>query len=517
MKTLMKVLGLVLVLALTVTPVMADPDVDPNPGDGNTDVVVMNMGSAAADATAIYYGTTGNPEFTANTNLAAKGSYRFAASSATPLGDDWSGSMVVQSAGEVAAMAEIIWTNGSSADGTTADAYTGFAMGSTTMYVPYVVWAPTAQFTLFSVQNTENSTADIRLTFLNRNGGQDLQVTDSIPALGSKSYDPRTFTQLQSSSFWQNNCSTGYCFWSGAVKVESTNTKKITAAATNHWRDYAGAYSGVAAGANPSYVSSVERRCTDCGWDPINGVFGAWRGFSIVNVQCLSATPCQVRIQFVGQTSTMTSLTLPDRTVAAGAAISANTRAGDEFDKNLFNGLRDTSNPAGQYLWAGSVIVSTLNSTEVAVVAYNQRPDERIATGSGGAGAVDAGLSTYVPTVYKRGVCDGGTNWTTFSIIRIQNPTATNATDVDIYYYDRDGTLKASELNRSIAAGTALTRHTRVDCTALATLGNNWEGSVYISSNQPLVAVAETYQNAFVLPSLGPSWAAGYNGYSVTP
>jgi hypothetical protein len=312
-----------------------------------------------------------------------------------------------------------------------------------------------------------------------------------------------------------NNCTTGYCYWSGAVKVESTNGKKIAAAATNHWRDYAGAYSGVASGANRSYVSSVERRCTDCGWDPINGVVGAWRGFSIVNVQCLSATPCQVRIQFVGQTATMTNLTLPDRTVAAGAAISANTRAGDEFDKNLFNQLLDTSN--GQNLWAGSVIVSTLNSTDVAVVAYNQRPDERIATGSGGAGAVDAGLSTYVPTVYKRGVCDGGTNWTTFSIIRIQNPTTNNATDVDIYYYNRNGTLATSELNRSIAAGTALTRHTRVDCTALAALGNNWEGSVYVSSNQPLVAVAETYQNAFVVPSLGPSWAAGFNGYSVTP
>ena len=120
-KTLLKVMGLVMVLALTVTPVMADPDADPNPGRGNTDVVVMNMGSAAAAATAIYYGASGNPEYTANTNLAAKGSYRFAASAATPLGDNWRGSMVVQSAGEVAAVAEIVWTNGSSSDGTTAD------------------------------------------------------------------------------------------------------------------------------------------------------------------------------------------------------------------------------------------------------------------------------------------------------------------------------------------------------------------------------------------------------------
>lgn len=54
-------------------------------------------------------------------------------------------------------------------------------------------------------------------------------------------------------------------------------------------------------------------------------------------------------------------------------AVSANTHAGDEFDKNLFNQLRDTGNPAGQNLWAGSVIVSTLNGTDVAVVAPDQR------------------------------------------------------------------------------------------------------------------------------------------------
>jgi len=151
-KTLLKVMGLVMVLALTVTPVMADPDADPNPGRGNTDVVVMNMGSAAAAATAIYYGASGNPEYTANTNLAAKGSYRFAASAATPLGDNWRGSMVVQSAGEVAAVAEIIWTNGSSSDGTTADAYTGFAAGATSMYLPYAVYSINSQFTLFTGQ-----------------------------------------------------------------------------------------------------------------------------------------------------------------------------------------------------------------------------------------------------------------------------------------------------------------------------------------------------------------------------
>jgi len=517
MKKLVTLLGLILVLALTVSPVLADPDVDPDPGRGNTDVVVMNMGAAATDATAIYYNANGNPEYNANANLAAKGSNRFAASAATPLGDNWRGSMVVQSAGEVAAVAEILWTNGNSADGTTGDAYTGFPSGATTMYVPFAVYSVNSQFTQFSVQNTESTTANIRMTFLNRNGGQDLQVNDTVAALGSKNFDVRTFNQLQNTSFWQNNCAAGQCFWSGAVKVESTNGKKIAAAATNHWSNYAAAYSAISEGAPRIFVPSVERRCTNCQWNPAPpNADQYWQGLSVVTVQCLSTTtPCQVNIQFVGQTSNMSNLTLPTKTVNPGAAVAASTRAGNDYPSTLFNQLRRDTDPTNQSSWAGSVVVSTSNNTPVAVVAYTMRPTDAIAVGFSGASAATAGLQTFLPTVYKRGVCDGGFNWQRFSIIRIQNPTANNATDVDIYYYNRNGTLAHQELNRSVPADQALTRHTRVDCSALSALGDNWEGSMYITSNQPLVAVSEWYQNAFSNPSLGPSYSAGYNAYSV--
>jgi hypothetical protein len=514
MKKLLSTLGLVVILALTVTPAFAQ---DPNPGNGNTDVVIMNMGGPTS-ATAVYYGPGGGFEFSADANLAVKGSFRFAASSATPLGDNWRGSMVVQSAGDVAAMAEILWTNGSSTDGTTGDAYTGFAAGATTMFVPYAVWNPTSQFTVFSVQNTDSTEANVQLTFFNRLGGSDLTVNDVIPALGSKSYDVRGFTQLQSTSFWTSNCAAGNCNWSGAVRVVSTNGKNITAAATNHWRQWAAAFNGVASGAGENFVSSVERRCVDCAWNPPQQT-GNWRGFSIVSVQCVSATPCQVRFEFVGQTSTMANLTLPDMTVAPGAVVSANTRAGDSFNQALFNGLTNSSGgPAELNMWAGSVIVRTMNGTEIAAIAYNQRPENFLATGSNGVSSPNAGLSTYLPSIYKRGVCDGGFNWQRFSIIRIQNPTAANATDVDVYFYNRDGTVGASLLDRNIPAGRALTVHTRTDCSLLAGLGNNWEGGVYVASNQPLVAVAETYNNAFVVPSPSAGgWAAGYNSTSVTP
>jgi hypothetical protein len=523
-RNLLKVLGLVMILALTVTPVMAEPDVDPNPGSGNTDVVIMNMGSAATTATAMYYSASGQNMYQVPTNLAVKGSHRFAASAASPLGDNWKGSMVVQSAGEVAAIAEILWTNGNSLDGTTADAYTGFTTGATTMYVPYALYARDAQFTLFSVQNTESTTANIRLTFVNRDGAQDYQFTDTIPALGSKSYDMRAITQLQSTSFWTSTCATGACHWTGSVKIESTNGKMIATAATNHWMQYASAYSGTASGTTKSFVSSVERRCEDCTFNPGAGQIGNWQGFSIVVAQCLSATPCNVRFEFIGQPSasgTMGSLTLT-RTINPGVAIGANTRAGGNFNQSDYNVLRNSNDPANVARWAGSAIVSTLNNTDVAVVNFNIRPDSNVAAGNGGVGINDSGAQTYLPSLYKMGTCasaaDPGQNWRKFSIVRIQNPTTNNASNVTISYYNRNGTLAHQETGLNIAAGGGLSRNTRNNCGTLTALGNNWEGSMYVSSNQPLVAVAETYYNLWLQPAYGNArWAAGYNAYSVSP
>lgn len=516
MKKLATLLGLILVLALTVSPVLADPNVDPDPGRGNTDVVVMNMGTTATDATAIYYNANGIPEHNAPTNLAARGSYRFAANAAAPLGDNWRGSMVVQSAGEVAAVAELLWNNGNSADGTTADAYTGFSTGSTTMYVPFAVYSVNAQFTQFAVQNTESSQANIRLTFINRNGVTDLQVNDTIAALGSKNFDIRSYNQLQSSSYWQSNCAAGNCSWTGAVKIESTNSKKITVAATNHWMQYAAAYTGAASGGTTSYVSSVERRCSNCAWNPGGGQTGFWQGFSVVIAQCLStSTPCQVRIRFIGQTGTMGNLTL-NKTINPGAALGANTRAGGDWSASEFNVLRNSSDPTGQAFWAGSAEISTTNGTDIAVVNYSVRPDVNVAAGNSGAGQASAGRQTFVPAVYKVGTCDGGFNWQKLSIIRIQNPTATNASNVSIVYYNRNGTVAFQEPGLNIPGGQSLSRNTRTNCSSLSALGNNWEGSIFVSSDQPLVAVAETYFNPFGSVS-GPNWAAGYNAYSVSP
>lgn len=200
----------------------------------------------------------------------------------------------------------------------------------------------------------------------------------------------------------------------------------------------------------------------------------------------------------------MTNLTLPNKIIQPGAAVAASTRAGNDYDKNFFNQLRDNGNPQFPFTWAGSVIVETTNNTQVAVVVFTVRPRENISPGLAGSSIADAGTQTNLPLVYKIGTWNppSGLDWKTFSIFRIQNPTANNATNVDIYYYNRNGTVAFQELDRTINAGTALTRHTRANCSDLAALGNNWEGSVFIVPTAPVVTVESTTMPSSISPNL---------------
>ena len=87
------------------------------------------------------------------------------------------------------------------------------------------------------------------------------------------------------------------------------------------------------------------------------------------------------------------------------------------------------------------------------------------------------------------------------------NPTNNNASDLDIYFFNTDGSMAYQDLNNSLQAGKSTNRNTRVDCSTIS-LGGSWNGSVYVSADQPLVAVAETLWGGVKMNS--------YNGYSVT-
>ena len=499
----MKKTQMIAVIALVVAMlVMALPAyaADPNPGEGNTDVVVtntnQNTGAAAASVTALYYSQGGAPEYNRTRTINSRGSFNFKASDAQ-LGDNWKGSMVVQSDAELAAVAEIHWTGGSFSDGKEADAYTGYAQGASDYYFPFVVRAPNAQYTALTVQNTEDSTVTIQMNYINRNGVVDFQnVQDTIPAFGSKTYTMNQpgvngVPNLATTQYWTQNGNT----WTGAVKVTALNGKKIAAVASNFWQQWSVAYNGLVRGATQSYIPSASRR--------VDTALG-WREFSQIVVQCASTTTCNAAIDFINATTGQVNLTLT-KSVAANAAIGANTKGGGDFDPNLYATALGSA-------WTGSVVVRSTNGTNLAVVAYSIRSGNNQAGGTSGATVQDGGIETFLPAVYQKNTqnvsCPSSDSaWTAFSLVRIQNPGTTNATNVDIYYFNLDGSQAFQELDRSVNAGKSLNRNMRVNCNEIP-LGGNWTGSIYIRSDQPLVAVIENVW--------GSAEMAAYNGYSIT-
>ncbi len=492
----------ILALLMAVTPVLA---ADPVPGKGNTDVVVQNTNqSQPTDVKAVYYDTDGNIDFEKPQSINAKGSHIFKAFDAT-LGDNWTGSMILQSSEEVAAVAEILWTEGSSTDGTTAAAYTGYASGATTMYLPFAVYSKDSQFTRVTVQNTEDFAANISIDYVNREGGKDFTTTDSIPRFGSKTYDLSkpggAVPNFSTTSFWQARCNEGQCFWSGALKITATNNAKLTVVATNHWRWYAAAFNAFTAGNATNFVPSVERRCTDC---TFNG--GVWQGYSVITVQCLETSQnCNVVMDFVKEDGT-SSGTLPEKTIVAGGALAASTRNGNDWEYSWFN--TNLPNP-----WAGSAVVRSTNGTKLGVVSYSIRPERIYAAGANGASTSVAGTETFLPSAQQIGPCpDTNFQFQAFSIIRIQNPGTAKANDVDVYYYNRDGSLAFQRLNQQIDPGKSISQHTRVDCSSITVNpGNNrnWLGAVYVKSDQPVVAVLENHYWG------NRTFMTAYNSYSV--
>ena len=497
----MKKTQMVAVIALVVAMlVMALPAYasDPNPGEGNTDVIVtntnQNTGAAPASVTALYYNQGGTPEYNKTRTINSRGSYNFKASDAQ-LGDNWKGSMVVQSDAELAAVAEIHWTGGSFNDGKEADAYTGYAQGASEMLFPFVALAPDSQYTVLTVQNTEDSTVTIQMTYVNRNGQTDFaNISDTIPAYGSKSYAMKdagtnNVPNLRGTAFWAANGT-----WVGAVKVTAQNNKKIAAVASNFWINYSAGYNALTRGAQTSYIPSVERRVDSA---------GVWRGFSVINVQCFSTTTCQIAIDFVNAATGLTNLTVP-LSMAPGAAIGCNTRSGGQCDANAIAAALGNE-------WAGSAVVRSTNGTNLSVISQTTRPSSRLAIATSSATTSDGGAETFLPAVYQKNTqavsCPTSDVWTTFSLIRIQNPGTTNANDVDIYYFNMDGSQAFQDLNRQIQAGKSFNRNTKNNCNEIP-LGGNWTGSVYIHSDRPLVAVNE---NLWI-----DGQYAAYNGYSVT-
>lgn len=475
--------GLTLVLVLmSVLPALA---ADPLPGTGNTDIIVQNTDTNTANPAATvnvdYINQAGGVEKTVFASVKPLAANEFTAAN-SGLGDGWIGSAVVSSEKELAAVVNVIWTNGSANDHITGGQYTGYEAGSTEAFLPYLVYNPNLQFSRFSVQNVDTGgAANITMKYINRNGVLDFTITDSVPAQAQRTYElnkPGPKIPVWSNSAYFNTNGN----WTGAVVI--TSDRPVVAVMTNHWQNWAVVMNASASSASKVFAPSVARRTT------MKGSTLKWLEWSIVTVQNPSTTQtATVSLAYVNGDTGTTDLTITGQTIGPGAAKGYNTKSGGDVDPSVFDVLGGA--------WTGSVIIQS--NIPVVVGVIGTRGENSQAAASLGVSSAVAGDDIFLPAVYQKKT---GTKWERNTLIRLQNTSASTAT-FDVYFYDRNGTLTYSLTGQTIGGEKVWKYNTKVHNPPL---GYNWAGSVYIHSNQPMVAVVE---NLF-----GKDWQGAYNGVS---
>ncbi len=465
------------IVGLLVIASMVMAAAGPNPGSGSTDVRFMNISGTAATVVIDYYNPSGVVEATKSATVNPKGSYDFLASQ-SGLGDGWNGAGVISSDQNGASVAFIYWTGGQSADGTTAAAYLGVPQGSTTLYCPSLAARPNKQKSLIAVQNADTGTADVELHFYDRNGNAWSQnpVTASIPEGASKVWD---LTDL-------NLPSTVPDGWLGSVRITSTNNKKLAAVVTMFWRQFSSAYNCVSGGDTTIIFPDIKRRV-------FNGV---WRQYGGNVIQNLGNQTANVTVEVLDRNGNV--LYTFNDSIPPLASHGYNTRFNaDTPDPAAFHNAMGTD-------FNGALRVTSTNGQPLAavyngltVIAGKQRASTYNAEG-----ASSGSTTLYFPAVYR---IVSGNNWARFNAIIIYNLGNTEA-NVTLKFYDKAGNLVYTDSNNQIPAGTSKGFNTRfgIDLDNPAALGDNFEGSVEVTSDQPVVGLTNVNY---------PDQQATYNAY----
>lgn len=489
MKKLVSLLTLVLLLGSTVLSASAAGfDI----GSGATDVSVMNTSTTdQATVVAQYINQDGTTETTINQVIPPLGSVKLKASDAG-LGDGWMGSMVLSSDVEIASVAETNWTGGASADGKTAGAYTGVAQGATEVFCAALYQRLGKQYSVLTVQNTDTDTASISIYYYDRDGNaySGNPITDNIPAGAQRTYDLSTPGGNVPSLPIVSPPDDG---WIGSVRVTGGG-KQIAAVVTTHWVEgYSTMYNCAASGNTALYFPDVKRRYMQ--WADPGRTWEQWGG---VVVQNLSADPAEVTTVWQDRQGNVLH-TFTD-TIPGYASHGYNTRwPANTPDSDAF--FADLVNSEGNPDINLAMSIVSTNGKPLAGVWNGQSAapwnpsDSRAGTYSGGGvGATDI----YFPAVYR--VLDGS-NWVTFSALLVFNPSSTDAANVTVHWYDQSGTELFS-FTDAVPAGSSHGYNTRwgagtntPDPDALhAALGNNFQGSVWVESDIPVIGISNIKQ-----------------------
>jgi hypothetical protein len=507
-------LGLALVLTLSIVGLSLAASA--SPGSVDTDVFVMGLQTYpnTTEIVAEYWPAAGGtaPDVSIPRTLTGYGGYEFTAAS-SGLSDGWAGSMIVSSDSPVAAVGELMLTGGSATDGQRADYYTALSEPSDSLYFPFAVLdrlgttGDIVQYSRLTVQNTSASPVDITISYINRDGGNDGDMPASIPAQGATTFDlsvPGTgVPNLTATTYYGTND-----FWGGGLVVTSADPV-LAGALHNLWRQYSGSFDSLSAGGETIYLTNIDRRVynTTCG-----STSGRWAGLTSVVVQNFDlGSSADITVTFYSKT-TGASRFFTD-TLPAGSAHGYNVRIGAQTpggsawyqDAAYWDDIPETGNTVGScadgtMLWVGSAVVEGESGSNIAAVVINQRVDTNNASMYASVTGDEAAYAVAFPLAYR---VPSGTN-RRWDLLRVMNMGGGTATDIDFYFYNQDGSLQMSWLDQT-ADQYAIVDLMNLRYTTFGALGSSWTGTVWVTSDQPIVATADVL------------WASRYGAYNAVP
>lgn len=435
-----------------------------DPGVGSTSIIAQNKGTGEATVMVSFMDQDGSEAASVNDTIPGRGAIEVVSNDVQGLSSSWIGSTTLYSDEALAAVAITQWTGGSRGDGKVAGAYSGYPTGSQSAFLPYVQYTPGVREPLITIQNTGEGAAIISLTYVNKEGDTDFVLTGiNIPDGGQKTFDLAgsgegvpTWTD---STFFNENGN-----WTGGVLVEAGGGESIAAVVTTHWRKYSFMTGAVSQGATKLFATSVARRIVN----------GRVLEISYLAVQNMTDGDISITVDFYDNVTQSLDHTI-EADLGPYEVFFQNTRLLTELD-------REPTDPSSD-IWVGSATVTAVGG-DIAGTVTALRKEANTSGQYTAMGDLDGGGEVFFPAAYRIYSGSKPVQWT---LMRLQNVTASDASDVDIYFYDRGGNLVSSSLDQSILANQSL----GLNFKTLSGLGKNFVGAIYVTSDQDLVGVMD--------------------------
>jgi len=466
-----------------------------DPGTGKTNIFMQNLGTNDAQVRVFFYREdTGQEDwdYTLPDTIPPKGA-KYLLYRDFGVGDNWSGAAELAATEPLAAIVNMFWDGSSAPAGAglkatqpTAGTYTGVDAPATEAYLPGLAKKNGRQ-TRVTVQNTEDTTANVSLMFYDRDGTLTGTKNDTISPKAEKTY------------YLDQVAECDFAATKGIGSLYITSSTKIATMASLHAASWSVAYSGASTGDTVIWMPGIFRRQT---------ALNVWQLYNAVIIQNLGSSTANITVDMIGipgKASTTFTDTIPPK-----ASYGINTKSAGTMDPTKWA----TVMTALGTQWQGSAKVTCTNGQPLTGVSFfflpSAVPDALAYNAIRASDATTNAIS--LPAVYRKLPATGNWQWST---TLVQNLDATAGT-INVKFYRSDGTQAGAVAgyNVPLPANSSVRLNMKVGlelpAQALSDIGNFFSGAMLVTSTSGNSIVAI---NNIIHETL--SRAAGYPGFPI--